>query len=400
VSNKIGRVEAQETTVREQPSPWVLPSDDAPERRTDAIRAFSTSRGALPRAEGRRADVRLMGQELPRYEPIRSLGVGGMGEVMLVLDRDIGRLVAVKRLFADFDEVAGLRFAHEVRMLGRIDHPNVVPIYDVSVDHDGRHFFVMKYVEGETLSSIIRRLREGDPAYHRDYPVERRIAIFLDVLKALAAAHAKGVLHLDLKPANVMVGQKGEVVVMDWGIAKSVVYVDQDAPNRPANEGTHPQPYPTGAVVGTPRYMSPEQALGKDDRLDERSDLYSATALFHELLALEHYLGEKDSSSKVLEAIVADELPLHRLVQMRHPAQKSVPLELLRFVAKGLEKDPSRRFQSAWEMIHVLEEVLDARGTLERTVAAARRRLRGFGLLIVAYLHLAWVSALLSRQSA
>src|SRR5262249_60463772 len=142
-------------------------------------------------------------------------------EVVLVNDRDIERQVALKRLLPELQDPALLaRFVDEIRIVGRLEHPNIVPIHDVGVDELGRYYFVMKYVEGETLESIIEKLAAGDPAYVRTYSYERRIEIFLGLLHALEYAHSHGVVHRDVKPANVMVGRYGEVVLMDWGIAK------------------------------------------------------------------------------------------------------------------------------------------------------------------------------------
>ena len=160
-------------------------------------------------------------QARSRYEPVKLLGAGGMGEVVLVQDQDIARRVAIKRLLPEMTHPALLaRFVDEIRTVGRLEHPNIVPIHDVGVDELGRYYFVMKFVEGETLESIIAKLSAGDPAYHARYSYERRIEIFLGLLHALEYAHANGVVHRDIKPANVMVGRYGEVVLMDWGIAK------------------------------------------------------------------------------------------------------------------------------------------------------------------------------------
>src|SRR5262249_34878051 len=143
-----------------------------------------------------------------RYEAEKLLGVGGMGEVVLVRDQDIERKVAVKRLLPELNDPSVVaRFADEIRTVGRLEHPNIVPIHDVGVDELGRYFFVMKYVEGETLESIIDKLRARDPAYVAKYSVEARIELFLGVLHALEYAHAQGIIHRDVKPANVMVGR-------------------------------------------------------------------------------------------------------------------------------------------------------------------------------------------------
>ena len=213
----------------------------------------------------------------------------------------------------------------EIRTLAQIEHPNIVPIYDVGVDGQGRYFFTMKYVEGETLESVIRHLREGDPAYERRYPIERRFAIFLDVLRALAAAHERGVVHRDVKPSNVMVDGRGRVFVVDWGIAK-LASADRRASQQSMERGALATR--AGALVGTPSYMSPEQASGRNDLLDSRSDLYSAAVLFHELLTLEHYLGDKPSSEQLLVAVILQEVSVAELAAKRAARQPPPPAEL------------------------------------------------------------------------
>jgi serine/threonine protein kinase len=174
----------------------------------------------LPHVAGDGTRVELSLESRSRYEPTKLLGAGGMGEVVLVSDHDIDRKVAVKRLLPELTDPALLaRFVDEIRTVGRLEHPNIVPIHDVGVDELGRYFFVMKYVEGETLESIIEKLRAGNPEYLARYSTEVRIEIFLGLLHALQYAHAQGVVHRDIKPANVMVGRFGEVVLMDWVIA-------------------------------------------------------------------------------------------------------------------------------------------------------------------------------------
>ena len=175
----------------------------------------------LPRVEMVGAEPRLVLGAQRRYETVRRLGEGGFGEVLGARDNDIGRDVAVKRLHPGMRSPGVLaRFAEEVRTIGSLEHPNIVPIHDVGVEENGDYYFVMKYVAGETLESIIDKLAAGDASVHARFGVERRVQIFLALLEAVAFAHSKGVLHRDIKPANVMVGAYGEVVLMDWGIAK------------------------------------------------------------------------------------------------------------------------------------------------------------------------------------
>ena len=262
----------------------------------------------LPRIEGDGALVRLVPEARARYKPLKLLGAGGMGEVVLVHDQDIARHVAIKRLLPEMNEPALLaRFVHEIRTVGRLEPPNIVPIHDVGVDELGRYFFVMKYIEGETLESIIKNLAEGHPDYHRRYTLGVRMEIMISLMHALAYAHAHGIVHRDVKPANVMVGKYGEVVLMDWGIAKPIAEKRDlargaDATLGEVPEGARGRLYATrvGSLIGTPAYMSPEQARGDNDTIDARSDLYSAIVMFHELITLRHYLDEKETMEDVL----------------------------------------------------------------------------------------------------
>jgi serine/threonine protein kinase len=325
-----------------------------------------------------------------RYEPSKVLGAGGMGEVVLVSDHDIGRKVAVKRLLPELKDQATLaRFVDEIRTVGRLEHPNIVPIHDVGVDEAGRYFFVMKYVEGETLEGVIEKLAAGEPGYLARYSVEVRIEIFLGLLHALEYAHAQGVVHRDIKPANVMVGRFGEVVLMDWGIAKPIAEerdaaaLAEGALGSAGQEGAARQTEPRarlhatriGSLIGTPAYMSPEQASG--GKVDARSDLYSAMVLFHELLGLEHYLASKQTLEAMLHGIKSEELGFASLISMPNRP----PAELLHVLAKGLQKDPARRFQSAAELIGLLQSILEGKVPVQCHMTFTKRSFREMGRL-------------------
>jgi serine/threonine protein kinase len=339
----------------------------------------------LPRIEADGAHVSLTVESRSRYEPSDVLGTGGMGEVVLVSDHDIGRKVALKRLLPELTDQAVLaRFVDEIRTVGRLEHPNIVPIHDVGVDEQGRYFFVMKYVQGETLASIIERLAAGDATYLAKYSTEARIEIFLGLLHALEYAHAQGVVHRDIKPANVMVGHFGEVVLMDWGIAKPIA-AQRDAAAiaegalTVADEGPRARLHATrvGSLIGTPAYMSPEQARGDNMKIDARSDLYSAIVLFHELLGLEHYLAGKESLEAMLDAIKSEEVGFSKLLSMGQRA----PAELIHLLAKGFQKDPARRFQSATELISALQAILEGKVKIQCHMTFTKRTFRELGRL-------------------
>ena len=323
-----------------------------------------------------------------RYEVKRVLGAGGMGEVALAEDQDIGRSVAVKYLSAPQDDTLVARFVEEIHTVGSLEHPNIVPIHDVGVDDQGRYFFVMKHIEGETLEEIIEKLAAGDPAYHKKYTFTARVEIFMGLLRALQFAHSRGFVHRDIKPANVMIGKFGEVVLMDWGVAKSIKPGAQSAPKLPDTADVEP---PTerarlfttrhGALVGTPAYMSPEQARGAVDQIDERSDLYSACVLFHELVNLRHYMADQTTMDGMLKAIIAADVRLSHFDNV-HPTQGMSPPELYHFCNRGLRRNPAERWQSAEEMVSELAMILDGRCRIQCPFTLTKRVTREASNLI------------------
>ncbi|WPB80991.1 serine/threonine-protein kinase [Archangium violaceum] len=319
----------------------------------------------LPRVEWAGDKPNVVPFERERFEEMHRLGQGGMGEVVLLKDHDIERMVALKRLTDTNDVDRLLRFVEEIRTIGQLDHPNIVPVHDVGIDQQGRYYFVMKHLQGETLEAIIHKLRQGDRATHARFSFPVRVQLFIGVLNAVAYAHRKGFIHRDLKPANIMVGPYGEITVMDWGLARRVRTPAGEA--GAASAGSAPSSLrdaaslqtQMGAVVGTPFYMSPEQARGQHDAVDERSDTYSLTVLFHELLSLNHYLEGRESLAEVLEAVQKTAPAI--FTQNTSPHQPPVPSELLWFLHKGFSKEPGKRFQSADEMMLELQGVMDGR---------------------------------------
>ncbi|MCB9643806.1 MAG: serine/threonine protein kinase [Myxococcales bacterium] len=331
------------------------------------------------------------GEELPqlvienqlRYERKKELGKGAMGEVTLAFDRDIQRMVAVKHLKPDLHTASPvIRFAEEIRIVGQLEHPNIVPIHDVGLDPAGHYYFVMKYVQGETMEEIIEKLAAGDAQYHERFPLGVRIQIFLDILKAIDFAHSEGIIHRDLKPANIMIGPHNEVLVMDWGIAKRLSKEEAEevekaeAPRSPRRTKgndflqelmkdlqkdreqlseqiqAHTQ---NNRLIGTPMYMSPEQAMGFNDRIDERSDLFSLSVILYEFLGLRHYLSSKENLFELLFSIAKEEP--QTIFTFRHASQPNIPIEISHFVSKGMRKDPQDRFQSASEMHQALTKL-------------------------------------------
>ncbi len=351
----------------------------------------ATARSVLPRVEpGEGGAPRLIHETAERFLRQQSLGVGGMGEVEQAIDRDIGRPVAIKRILPEAAGAAGIaRFVTEVRVVGALEHPNVVPLHDVGMDADGRYFFVMKYVEGKTLETLIEELKLGDETMLAQWSFERRIELFIGVLRALAFAHSRGIIHRDVKPANIMIGRLGEVWLMDWGVAKvQSAGIDLwDVTN--SGDGTIESRgkskvsgaiVPTdlrttrhGSLVGTPAYMAPEQAAGAV--VDPRADLYSAAVVFHEFIALEHYLDHKMTSLPELLGAIKTELP-------QFGQRVPVPAELIHFCRLAMAKNPAERYANAEAMIEELQQVVAGKVPVRCAVTFTKRMSRESGRFV------------------
>jgi serine/threonine-protein kinase len=337
-------------------------------------------RTILPQVVLRGANLELEHTPADRFEVVSPLGEGALGEVVLARDNDVGRLIAVKSLKAERHDAATLaRFVEEVRIVGQLEHPGIPPLHDVGVDDRGRYYFVMKYVEGETLDAIIEKLRAGDPAYHARFTFEYRALVFRDVLRAVEYAHSRGIIHRDIKPANIMVGPRGEALVADWGLARKIR--DANGPDEPPSEMLRQQletielkasAAPAGgagvasrllateqdSIVGTPAFMSPEQARGRNDEVDERSDVYSLAATFYRFLSLEPYLPLKRTAAEMLRAVALEE-PIEPGHLPLTGVQPIVPRELSVFVMRGLAKNPDLRYQSVRDMLDELQRCFE-----------------------------------------
>jgi eukaryotic-like serine/threonine-protein kinase len=369
---------AQERTLV---APGGAPGASAVPPASAAAAAGGTTVGArttvLPRVQVVGDRPELVQDQRRRFEILKQLGEGGAGEVLAATDNDIGRKVALKKIRGEVLSAEALaRFVEEIRTIGRLEHPNIIPIHDVGIDEHGDYYFVMKLVDGETLETIIDKLRAGDAEYHRQYPFERRVQIFHGLLEAVAFAHAQGTVHRDIKPANVMVGRFGEVLLMDWGIAKCIreggrgiddAVCPQPVP--PAVDSSHMVQTQLGALIGTPLYMSPEQARGEP--VDERSDVYSLSALLWEFLFLRHYLEGCRTIDEVLEGVKTRQVAIS--TAQDHPGQPTVPMDLRWYLKRGLEKDPDRRYASAQAMIERLDRRAEGLIPIQCHITFAKR---------------------------
>lgn len=292
-----------------------------------------------------------------RYEVEDEIARGGMGAVLAAKDLSIRREIAVKVMLSEqADHKTMARFIEEAQVQGQLEHPNICPIYDLGFDELGHPYFAMKRVRGRSLREVLRGLAAGklDP---EEYGLPRLLEIFTKICDAVAFAHSRGVVHRDLKPANVMIGEFGEVLVMDWGLAKVVGSREKRSPSI-SSDRLEQSLFETrvGSIMGSPRYMAPEQAAGDVDRIDARSDVYALGAILYAILTLLPPVEGSDVQEAVDRTIVGD---------IRPPSQRTpdrpIPSDLEACAMKALCLEPEERYQSATELREEVTRFLNGR---------------------------------------
>ncbi len=350
-----------------------------------------------------------------RYQVHEALGEGGMGKVWRATDHQLKREVAIKGVRAG----RGARtetFIDEAQITGQLQHPNIVPIHELCFDEVGEPYLVMKRVKGRSLKELLasERYREDEldgetaGADGRE-SLQRFLQIFLKVCDAVSYAHARGVLHRDLKPGNIMIGEFGEVLVMDWGLAKARPgeASEPDLAIEPERRGGDTR---YGQVKGTLAYMPPEQAAGEIDKLDARSDVFSLGAILYQLLTLRAPFVASDPEELIAAVLEVRIAPPSERTPARH-----IPHELEAVVLKAMRKDPEARYPSVELLREDVETFLGGglvaayRYTPWQRVRRWLRRNRGFVgslaalvvLLLGVWFALGWVEdAALERAQA
>lgn len=288
-----------------------------------------------------------------KYKFIRSVGFGGMKAVIQVKDRDTTRNVAMAIIpdAADRPQSDINRFVQEARITARLEHPNIVPVHDIGVDTNGAPYFTMKLLRGRTLSAILRKLREDDYKTLKEFDLTRLLRIYVKILNGVVFAHSKKIIHLDLKPDNIHVGDFGEVLILDWGLARFIGAAEDIDDNYDGEmitfPGTGASSYITldGVTKGTPGYMAPEQAAGKNHLKDERTDIYALGGILYAILTFESPLSGRPVNEIIVQTI-------HGNIGFpdAENQKRQLPAALQAVVLKAMSRNPEERYQSVDEL--------------------------------------------------
>jgi serine/threonine protein kinase len=318
-----------------------------------------------------------------KYDIAGQVAQGGMGAILSARDKAIGRTVAMKVLLdgAKADPNDQLRFQREAQILGQLEHPNIVPMHELGTDQQGQPYYTMKFVQGRNLKDVLKAIKDGDAETLQQYSLSQLLTVFQKVCDAIAYAHSKGVIHRDLKPENIMLGQFGEVLVMDWGLAKVLGEKAEGGKRKAENEpaagsetgapdggvqAEAPDLTLDGHVMGTPQFMAPEQAEGRVADMDERTDIFALGGLLYNVLSLRSPTGGR-TTREILENIrsgyiappiiynkakqrSASGAELGTPIELRHCPSGQVPEALSKVAMRAMALDPAERYQAVAEL--------------------------------------------------
>ena len=295
-----------------------------------------------------------------KYDNFQPLAEGGSASIQTCLDKNLHRVVAYKSLHPHLldSELEIGRFTREARVTAMISHPGTVPVYEMGRDRSGNLYFTMKKLEGRDLRSILLGIAAKNPNIEREFPLSRLIDILIQACQTVSFAHAQGVIHRDLKPANILVGGFGEVMVLDWGLAKvrgeKDQIVDEEIGEQTTGEkGIAMELTQPGQRYGTPLYMSPEQAVA-DAEIDERTDVYNLGSILYEMLTHKNLVWGT-SVEEVMDQIKNRPTPIPSEVA---PALR-IPKELEAICLQAIQKKPEDRYLSVKDFAEDLQRYRD-----------------------------------------
>lgn len=334
---------------------------------------------------------RLSVKPVQKYRFVRSIGRGGMKMVLQMKDLDATRDVAMAVLpeAPTRPKEDLIRFIQEARITASLEHPNIVPVHEIGIDSTGAPYYTMKLLRGGTLASLISKLAEGNEQFNAEYNTIRLLRIFLKICSGIAFAHSKGVIHLDLKPENIQVGDFGEVLIMDWGLAKVREHMnDPESPDFSAETKDSGFTGGTldGIMKGTPGYMAPEQAAGKNSARDERTDIYSLGAILYSLMTWKDPLEEKTVKERIEATLTGKIIP----PSLRAP-EREIPAGVEAVIRKAMSLNPAERYQSVKELRNEVNAFIGGYATLAEKASIAKKTVLFFrrNLLISALLAIA-----------
>jgi serine/threonine-protein kinase len=285
-----------------------------------------------------------------RYEETTELGRGAMGIVHLARDRDLDRQVALKTLLPSEARRPGARarLLREARLGGSLEHPNIIPVYELGRGSDGSPFFTMRRMQGRSLAKVLTQLRADDEPTQAEFGRIRLLNVFVQICMAVEFAHSRGVVHRDIKPGNIMLGDFAEVQLLDWGIARKI---DEQEPIEQR----------VLSLTGTPGYMAPEQILMKQDIQLPLSDVYALGAVLYEILTLRRPLEDEDPEELMVRCCSEDP----QAPSLRTP-ERTVPQELDEICLTALSRDPLKRTESARALARNIERFMEGARERER----------------------------------
>ena len=302
-------------------------------------------------------DIKALRVEGRRYVQPRIHAQGGMKMIISSSDRLIRRQVAIAKMKENKLDRDSLKlFLHEARILARLDHPNIVPLYDIGLDPGGEPYFTMKLLSGETLEDILLRLSKDSDEYLQKYSLSHLLEIFLKVSEAVAFAHSRNVVHRDLKPANIQVSDYGEVLLCDWGLAKDINLPDQSTQEIHLTEVLSQQTI-CGVIKGTPGYMAPEQLDLENGDITEKTDIYSLGCILYALLT--HTKPIESDSLEMLKKKTME----GQVIPASQRSSKNIPKALEAVVSKAMSVKPQERYPDAKSLIKEVRAFLDGYAT-------------------------------------
>lgn len=298
---------------------------------------------------GNISGLTLSTQPAGKYTVVGKVDEGGMKQILEIEDTDTTRTLAMAlikdKAKKDKQAKAAERFVYEARITALLQHPNIVPVHDIGINEDGEPYFTMKLIEGENLKSILEKLKLGDKDYEAKYPLSELLTIFLKTCEAIAYAHSKDVIHLDMKPDNIQVSEYGEVLIVDWGLAK--ILHDPFAEEHVFNDVIDSVDLTLdGFIKGTPGFMAPEQAMGMNQEKNKLTDIYSLGAILYNILTL-HKPVEDDDIEVICRKTIQGDIPTPK----NRNSERYIPSALEAVCAKAMQVNPEERYQKADALI-------------------------------------------------